>query len=116
MKIHFQADADLNEDILTGVRRRLPEIDFQRAIEAGLGKLEDIEVLSISAAQGRLLVTHDQRTMPTAFAQFIMKEDSPGVFIIKQESPLISVIEELILIWTDSEAEEYVNSIRYLPL
>jgi hypothetical protein len=31
MKIKFQADADLNEDIVTGVLRRMPEIDFQTA-------------------------------------------------------------------------------------
>jgi hypothetical protein len=36
MKIRFQADADLNEDIVTGVLRRVPEIDFQTATEAQL--------------------------------------------------------------------------------
>ena len=31
MKVRFQADADLNEDIVAGVQRRVPEIDFQTA-------------------------------------------------------------------------------------
>jgi len=32
MKIRFQADADLNQVIVTGVRRREPTIDFQTAL------------------------------------------------------------------------------------
>jgi len=33
MKIRFQADADLNEDIVSGVLRLEPSIDFQTAVE-----------------------------------------------------------------------------------
>jgi hypothetical protein len=33
VKIRFQADADFNEDIVMGVRRRMPEIDFQTATD-----------------------------------------------------------------------------------
>lgn len=33
MKVRYQADADLNEDIVTGIQRRAPEIDFQTAAE-----------------------------------------------------------------------------------
>jgi hypothetical protein len=29
VKIRFQADADLNEDIVTGVTRREPAVDFR---------------------------------------------------------------------------------------
>jgi hypothetical protein len=36
MKVRFQADSDLNEDIVTGVIRREPRIDFQTANEASL--------------------------------------------------------------------------------
>ncbi|EAZ89840.1 hypothetical protein CY0110_25436 [Crocosphaera chwakensis CCY0110] len=32
MKIRFQADADRNQTIVTGVLRREPKIDFQTAI------------------------------------------------------------------------------------
>lgn len=65
MKIRFQADADLRQAIVTAVVRREPTIDVQTAIEAGLPGLEDPEVLAIAAESGRLLVTHDAKTMPT---------------------------------------------------
>lgn len=116
MKIRFQADADLNEDIVTGVLRRTPEIDFQTALEAGLSGVKDENVLVIAAEENRILVTSDRKTMPGHFANFIQKQLCPGVLIIPQNMSVSAAIEELILIWTASEAEDYVNSIRQLPL
>jgi predicted nuclease of predicted toxin-antitoxin system len=115
MKVSYQADADFNEDIVSGVLRRVPEIDFQTAYEAALESLTDLEVLALAAQEGRILVTHDRRTMPAHFGQFIKNNQSPGLLIVSQKAVLLSVIEDLILIWTASEAEEYVNSIRTLP-
>jgi predicted nuclease of predicted toxin-antitoxin system len=116
VKIRYQADADLNEDIVTGTRRRAPEIDFQTSREAQLEKLKDPEVLALAAQLGRILVTHDRRTMPAHFGKFIETQQSPGLFVIAQRADLLLAIEELILIWTASEAEEYVNSLRTIPL
>ena len=116
MKIRFQADADFNEDIVAGVLRRLPEIDFQTANDAKLTRLSDPEVLARAAAEGRILITHDRKTMPTHFGEFIATQTSPGVLIVSQSSEVLRTIEELILIWVASDAEEYVNSIRTLPL
>ena len=116
MKVRYQADADFNEDIVTGVLRRAPEIDFQTAHEAGLAGLEDSKVLALASDEGRILVTHDRKTMPHHFGEFIKSRSSPGLFIIPQHAELLTVIEELILIWSASDAEEYVNSVRALPL
>lgn len=116
MKVRYQADADLNEDIVTGVRRRAPEIDFQTAHEAHLEGVEDPDVLAAAAREGRILVTHDRKTMPKHFGSFIASRQSPGLFIISQHTDLSLTIEELILVWSASEAEEYVNSVRTLPL
>lgn len=85
MRIAFQADADLNDDIVKGVKRRIPEIDFQNASDAGLEGLEDEVVLSIAANENRILVTHDRRTMPFHFAEFILKRDCPGVIVVSKK-------------------------------
>lgn len=85
MKIRFQADENLNEDIVTGVLRRAPEIDFEFADHAGLYKLSDLEVLAIAARDERILITHDLRSMPEHFARFIETRTCPGVFIISQK-------------------------------
>lgn len=77
--VQFQADADLNQAIVTGAIRRQPNISFQTATEADLEGLQDSEVLALSARQQRILVTHDRRTMPTEFANFIVANQSSGV-------------------------------------
>jgi hypothetical protein len=116
VKIRFQADADLNEDIVTGVLRREPGIDFQTADEAGLHGLDDSSVLAIAAREGRMLVSHDRKTMPAHFAAFIGTATSPGLLIVSQKLDVRSAIEELILFWAASEAEEWVNTICPIPL
>lgn len=116
MKVRYQADADLNEDIVAGVQRREPDIDFQTAGEAELENLSDPEVPALAAQEGRILVTHDRRTMPTHFGQFIENHNSPGIIIISQKTDILTAIEDLILIWIASEAEEYVNSILTIPM
>jgi hypothetical protein len=116
MKPKFQADADLNEDIVTGVLRRIPEIDFQTANEAGFEGIADENVLEIASLENRILVSHDRKTMPTYFAEFIQKQNSPGVLIISQKLEIGTAIEELILVWAASEAEEYINAIRQIPI
>jgi hypothetical protein len=116
VKVHFQADADFNEDIMAGVLRRLPEIDFQNANEAKLARLSDPEVLAQAAAEGRILIAHDRKTVPLHFGRFIQAHSSPGVLIVSQKAEALRVIEDLILIWFASDAQEYINSIRTLPL
>ncbi len=116
MRIRFQADADLNQIIVAAVLRHLPEADFRSATEAGLTGLHDLEVLARAARDGRLLVTHDKNTMPTHFGEFITKTESPGVIVAGQRLAVRSVLEDLALIWTASQAEEWTNCIIYLPL
>lgn len=114
--VRFQADADLNQAIVTGVIRRQAEINFQTATEAGLEGLIDTEVLALSAKQQRILVTHDRRTMPTEFAEFIVNQQSAGILIVSRKTALDIVIEELILIWSVTKADEWTNRIAKIPL
>jgi hypothetical protein len=116
MKIRFQADADLNEDIVLGLTRLEPEIDFQTATEANLGGMSDPEVLSRAAEDKRILVTHDRRTMPSHFAVFVLQNKSPGVFVIGQNVSVRTGIYELSLIWNCSESEEWINVLADIPL
>lgn len=116
MKIRFQADADLNAEIVAGVLRREPSIDFQTADEAHLRGLLDPDVLALAAQENRILVTHDRRTMPRHFADYLLDHSSPGVFIIAQNVSVRVAIEELLLIWTASESEEWRNLILEIPL
>jgi len=98
MRLRFQADADLSQIILHAVIRREPTLDFQTAEAAGLTGLHDPKVLVLAAREGRVLVTHDQKTMPRHFAAFITTETSPGVLIIPQRLSVATAVEDLLLI------------------
>jgi hypothetical protein len=116
MKIRFQADADFNRIIVKAVLRREPSVDFQTAQAARLVGLHDEEVLTITAREGRVLVSHDRKTMPRHFAEFIARETSSGVIIVPQRLAVRRAVDDLILIWTASDAEEWINRIQILPL
>ena len=116
MTVRYQADADLIQAIVSGVLRREPTIDFQTAFAAGLEGVKDPGVLAIAAEQERILVSHDRKTMPSEFASFIVSNQSSGVIIVSRKLPIEVIIEELILIWAVSSAEEWINRIAKLPL
>lgn len=116
MRIRFQADADLNQTIVLATVRREPGIDFQSAVQADLEGIKDPEILAMAARSGRLLVTHDIKTMPGHFAEFIQTETSPGVLLVPQHLPVAMAVEEIILLWCVTDPEEWVNRIARLPL
>ncbi|MBL8188748.1 MAG: DUF5615 family PIN-like protein [Acidobacteria bacterium] len=115
MKIQFMADACLDHDIVTIIRRREPGLNIQTAHEADLEGVLDSEVLRLAAENGRLLLTADRATMPTHFAQFISSSDSPGVIIIPPHLSVRNAAQAIINLWAEQEAEEWKNRIAYLP-
>ncbi len=116
MKIRFQADADLREVIIKSLLRYEPAIDFRSAQKADLAGLDDYKVLALAADDGRVLVTHDRKTMPHHFAKFIKARTGSGVIVIPQDLSISAAVDELLLIWTASEASEWLDRICYLPL
>ncbi len=116
MKIRFQGDYDLKRAIIAGVKRRQSEIDFRNADDALLHGVEDEKVLAIAARDGRILVSHDRNTMPVHFTNFISNQDSPGLILIEQSLPVRDAIEEILLIWEASVAEEWTNRLEFIPL
>jgi hypothetical protein len=101
--------------IVRGVIRREPTIEFQSAVAASLQGLSDIEVLSRAADQGRLLVSHDRKTMPRYFAELIRRRNSPGLILISQKTSPLIAIESLLLLWEASEAADWTNRVIALP-
>ena len=97
MNAKFLADANFDLVILAAARRREPGLDFQTAPDTGLVGMEDPDVLAVAARAGRVLLTHDVRTMPRHFAAFIDEHTSTGVVLIPQSLPRRQVVEDLLL-------------------
>ena len=116
MKLRFLADANLDQRIVSGVKRLASEIDFVDANRAGLRGLSDPHVPKLAADQGRILVSHDCKTLPRHFSEFTTEQTCPGVILLRQNLPLKVAIEELHLIWAASQSVEYENRLVWLPL
>lgn len=116
MSIRFLADADLDYAIVQGVRRREPSIDFKSANDAGLEGLPDDKVLEIAGREARVLVSHDKRTMPVHFAARVrLGLRSPGVLLAVPRATVSEVVESLLIIWSSSQEDEWLDQIHYLP-
>ncbi len=116
MKIRFLADANFNQKIVTGLLRREPRIDFELPQNVVPEGMKDPELLELGAALGRIVVTHDVRTMPDHFSVFAEGSPSPGLILVPKRMAIGDVIEELLLIWHVSHADEWIDQMRCLPL
>ena len=116
MSLRFQADADLKYAIVRAVRQREPGIDFAAATESGLEGVSDPEVLERAAEEGRILVSHDRRTMLSHFrARLEAGKSSPGLFVVSQGAALAPVASAIVLAWSASEPSEWQNQVHHLP-
>jgi hypothetical protein len=116
LSLRFQADADLKYTIVKAVRSREPSIDFASAAESRLDDLSDPDLLERAAQEGRILVSHDRRTMLTHFrARLQAGKSSPGLMVVSQGVPIGAVVEAIVLAWSASEPSEWRNQVHHLP-
>lgn len=62
-------DQNFDHDILRGLERRIPNLDAVTAHEEGLSEVSDPELLLWAADAGRILLTHDLRTIYPAMPE-----------------------------------------------
>jgi hypothetical protein len=118
VKIRFHTEADFDRRIVRATLRREPTIDLQLATaargSAGSRGIPEAQVPAVAAQAGRMLLSHDHRTMPTYFGDFIATQESPGVIIMPQRMLISMAVEWIITVWAASEAEEWTNHILIL--
>lgn len=116
MSVRFLADEDLNSDIINGRRSREPAIDILDAKTAGLRGIEDPVLLDLAEQQGRIVISHDRRTMTRYFRERLAAgKSNPGQFIVPQRRPVAEIIESLLLVWVASQASDWRDTIVYIP-
>ncbi len=117
MTIRFLADEDLQGDIIEGLRSREPAIDILDVKQSALRGMKDPQLLELAAEQGRIVISHDRRTMTHHYRERLAAgKSSPGLFIVRQRVAIGEILESLLLIWSASRPEEWHNGIHYLPL
>ena len=113
--LRLLSDENFDGHILRGLFRRLPNIDLVRVQEVGLEHTADSEILEWAAAQGRILLTHDRRTVPRfAFERVAEGRRMPGVF--DDRMPIGQAVDELLIAAQCSDKGEWNDLVTYFPL
>lgn len=114
--VRFVTDEHIARTLIVGLRREFEEIDIVRVQDVGSRTMDDPTILAWAAEQGRVLITHDSRTMPD-FAHHRVAELSPmpAVLVVPTTMPIGVAIEELSAIASASESDEWANRVVYLP-
>ena len=115
--LRLLADENLNANIVRGLRRRVPSLDFMTIQAAGLRGADDRTVLAFAATQDRVLVTQDVNTVTRfAFERVDAGLPMPGVIEVAQGARLGSVIDDLALLVEVSDPGDLEGQVIYVPL
>lgn len=77
---------------------------------------DDHAVLAWAEEHERVLVTLDERTIPSHLQDHLSNgHQSPGVFLLRVHSALRSVVEFLDLASQFSDSHEWMNRVTYIP-
>jgi predicted nuclease of predicted toxin-antitoxin system len=115
--LRFLSDENFNGDIVRGLFLRQSNLDLLRVQDVGLRELDDPAILDWAAINERILLTHDRATMPDfAYDRLLKGQPMSGVFLINDRMPTRQAIDELLLLNTCSQQEEWKGIVLYLPL
>jgi hypothetical protein len=113
----FLADENFDNRIVRGLLRRQPELDIIRVQDLEIAGADDPIVLAWADQAGRILLTHDERTVPHyAYERLAAGQSIAGVIVASDSLPIGTVIEEILLIVECSSASEWINQLQRLPL
>ena len=111
-------DENFDNDILRGLLRHKPDLDFARAQDVPeILSAPDPVLLEWAANEGRILLTHDVQTITKhAYERVANGQPMPGVFEVKSGTALGPIIEDLLLLIEASKEGEWEGQVRYLSL
>jgi hypothetical protein len=114
--LRFLSDEDFNGRIVRGLLLRAGELDLVRTQDVGLRGAADDAVLVWADKYGRVLLTHDGRTMPNHIrSRLATGAHTPGIFIVDELASIGDCVEDILLVAECSDKGEWEDQIVYLP-
>ena len=102
---------------MRGVLRSFPSADLIRVQDVGLRTVEDPAILEWAAQEGRILLTHDVKTMLVFVRKRLeLRLLMPGVILVPQPFVPAKIIEDLALLAEYGDPDAFVGTYYYLPL
>ncbi len=115
--MRFATDENFDGRILQGLRARLRELDIVRIQDTEMYKSPDDKLLKWLADEGRILLTHDVRTMPRFVYERVRAGQSvPGVIEVHKDTPIGVAIDELEVAIGAGTSEDFESQVKYIPI
>lgn len=118
-QIRFLFDECIDPDLIDALLRREPSIDAQRVDwpEGPASGTKDPELLNMAETMGRMLISNDRNTL-TDYLQrhFTVGRHTHGVALLRRGFSFRAYVENLLILWSASEAEEWTDATLYLPM
>jgi hypothetical protein len=115
--VRFLADVNFNGNVLRGLARRTSDYDLIRAVDTGLDRTKDPDLLAYAARNNRIVLTLDVKTMAGfAYDRVARGLEMPGVFEVPESLGVARSIEELLTVIGASEMHEWQDLVTFFPL
>jgi predicted nuclease of predicted toxin-antitoxin system len=115
--IRLLTDENVDNNILRGLGRRLPQLDFVSVRDVGLAGSPDLVLLKWAAKEQRIILTHDVRTLVRDANQLVAQgEPMAGVIFVPIQLEIGRAINNLEIVIECSTESEMRDSVKYLPL
>jgi hypothetical protein len=118
-RIRYLLDEHVDPTLRAQLMRHAPDLVVWRIGDPGVPKRGtlDPDILFWCEAHGFVLVTANHKTMPVHLqAHLAAGHHIPGILVLHPNMTIGETIDQLLLIWGASEAEEYRDLLLYLPL
>ena len=115
--LRLLADENFNNAIVRGLRLREPTLDVVTVQEVGLGEADDPDVLEWAAGEGRIVLTHDVKTMPGfAYERVTAGLPMPGMFAMSGKIGIGLAVEQILILAGASLEGEWADQVVHVPL
>ena len=115
--IRLLTDEDFDHNILRGLIRRVPHLDYVLVHDVGLTSQPDPVLLNWAASKHRVIMTHDERTM-VPYARQLVRQGQPmaGLILVPQSLGIGRAIEDLELVVECYSGLDMRDRVERLPL
>ena len=118
-QVCYLIDESLRLSTVAALRRIEPSLDVHRVGQAEMPPFgtPDPEILAFCDKSNRLLVTLDRASMPAHVADHLAAGGhTAGLLLVTPTCSFRQLLDDLLLIWSCTTAEEWCDAIHYLPL
>lgn len=117
--IRYLLDENIDATLLKALKRKVPGMVVWQLGNPGAPKLQtaDPYILTWCETNQFVFVTNNRHIMPAHFREHLAAgRHVAGIFFLSDDMSIGQAIDELELIWSSSDLEEYTDQILQLPI